>query len=247
MRREPRVAIAVTALFVLLTGCSAGTPTGPTPARGAPRPTHRISVRRILAFGDSLTAGTTSPVVNRGMSAGLSQSYPARLQRLLTRWYPDQAITVENGGNPGEHASVAVRRLVAMLPVVNPDVVILLHGANDIAGGGGVGAGLLALAALQTMVRDANLSGARVILCTLLPQRPGTPRTANPVVVAGFNERIRDLARIEDIALADLAQELDVSLIGVDGLHPTEERYVRMADMIFAVFRELFERPPLLH
>jgi lysophospholipase L1-like esterase len=66
-------------------------------------------------------------------------------------------------------------------------------------------------------------------------------------VFTAFNERVRDLARTEGATLADLAQEVDVSLIGVDGLHPIEAGYVRMAEVIFTLLRDEFEEPPSLH
>lgn len=239
-------AATLLAMLAMPVGCSTSTPTAPTPARGAPRATHRIAFTRFLAFGDSLTAGTTSPAGTTA-SAGPSQSYPFQLEALLEARYRDQKVVVENRGKFGERATEAVPRLIGSLRAVNPDMVILLHGANDIAGAGGVAGGLAALAALQVMVHDVRLSGAGVILCTLLPQRAGPSRTADPIVLAGFNEGVRDLARTEGTALADLAQEVDISLIGVDGLHPTEAGYVRMAEVIFTLFRERFEEPPWLH
>jgi lysophospholipase L1-like esterase len=156
-------------------------------------------------------------------------------------------VVVENRGKLSERATEAVPRLIATLRAVRPDMVILLHGANDIAGAGGVAGGLAALTALQTMVHDVRLSGAGLILCTLLPQRAGPSRTADPIVFTAFNERVRDLARTEGATLADLAQEVDVSLIGVDGLHPIEAGYVRMAEVIFTLLRDEFEEPPSLH
>ena len=231
----------------MLVGCSSGTPTGPTPARGASRVSHRIAFTRFLAFGDSLTVGTTSPAVPGVMRAGPPQSYPFQLQALLAARYRDQTVVVENRGKLSERATEAGSRLRDTLRAVRPDMVILLHGANDIAGAGGVAGGLAALAALQTMVHDVRLSGAGLILCTLLPQRAGPSRTADPIVLTAFNERVRDLARTEGAALADLAQEVEISLIGVDGLHPTEAGYVRMAEVIFTLLRDEFEEPPSLH
>ncbi len=231
----------------MLVGCSSGTPTGPTPARGASRVSYRIAFTRFLAFGDSLTVGTTSPAVPGVMRAGPPQSYPFQLQALLAARYRDQTVVVENRGKLSEQATEAVPRLRDTLRAVRPDMVIILHGANDIAGAGGVAGGLAALAALQTMVHDVRLSGAGLILCTLLPQRAGPSRTADPIVLAAFNERVRELARTEGAALADLAQEVDISLIGVDGLHPTEAGYARMAEVIFTLLRDEFEEPPSLH
>lgn len=70
----------------------------------------------ILAFGDSLTYGT-------GASAG--NSYPARLSQLSGH-------AVINAGIPGEISEHGLRRLPKLLDEHQPELLILIHGANDI-------------------------------------------------------------------------------------------------------------------
>ena len=207
----------------------------PTP----PPPT--VTRTRFLAFGDSITAGTTSPAVLRGLSAGPPQSYPFNLQSLLSARFSSQAINVFNEGLPLEEASGGVRRLPVVLRNASPEVVILLHGANDLTGPTVVAR---TLGFLNTMTRDARFAGATVFLCTLPPQRPGGSRVNDPQTVANYNAGVRDLARDEGTTLVDLSRELDLSLIGVDGLHPTEAGYERMAQMFLAIIRSQFERAP---
>ncbi len=70
----------------------------------------------ILAFGDSLTEG-------KGVSA--LESYPAVLQQL-------SGVRVVNAGISGETSAQGLRRLPAVLDEVQPRLLLLLHGGNDI-------------------------------------------------------------------------------------------------------------------
>jgi len=70
----------------------------------------------ILAFGDSLTYGT---------GANNGQDYPSQLSKLTT-------LKVINEGIPGELSINGLARLPALLGKHNPDLLILIHGSNDI-------------------------------------------------------------------------------------------------------------------
>lgn len=70
----------------------------------------------ILAFGDSLTYGT---------GASKNNDYPSILSEMTS-------ITVVNGGIPGEISSRGLKRLPALLDRHQPELLILIHGGNDL-------------------------------------------------------------------------------------------------------------------
>src|SRR5438105_3294838 len=88
----------------------------------------RLSTTTILAFGDSLTSGTSPP--------DPPDSYPSRLQSKIAARYTTQKITVINDGRPGENAQATGRtRLPTALDLYKPGAALLMEGSNDLLGG----------------------------------------------------------------------------------------------------------------
>ncbi|HEX6164475.1 MAG TPA: GDSL-type esterase/lipase family protein [Vicinamibacterales bacterium] len=215
----------------------------------------QLSRTKYLAFGDSMTAGeVTFPVAGASIKgAGLitkqvvvpSAAYPNVLLRTLQGRYSSQAdqMSVANFGLGGEKAANARDRFLQALNAVQPEVVLLWHGHNDIPGGlDGAASG--AASEMRIMVQAARGRGMRVFIGTIAPPRPNGNRTIGQIYVDDFNNRIRALAAQEGAVVVDLYAGLlsDVNrYVGVDGLHLTEAGYARVADLFFQAIQANFE------
>jgi lysophospholipase L1-like esterase len=195
----------------------------------------RLQYTNFMTYGDSITAGviSTAPLV---LSLDLPGSYPSILQNLLRQRYTLQTMSVYNAGNPGELASdEGLRRFRPELLSRRPEVVLLMEGTNDLLNRQpGANA---ALAALDTMITEAESQNVKVCLATIPPQRGGSipDRTIVAGLIPGFNDQIRALAARRHAVLIDVYAGMkdDLSLIGRDNLHPTALGYDVMAH-IFA-------------
>ena len=128
------IAMFLLGVVILLAGCSK-TPPLPLLAPDAV----------ILAFGDSLTAGT---------GAAGNESYPAVLSTVAGR-------KVINAGIAGEFSAAGLLRLPELLEREQPALLILCHGGNDLLGR----ASQQQLADnLRGMIRSARDRGIPVLL-----------------------------------------------------------------------------------
>ena len=212
----------------------------------------QLSKTRYLAFGDSITAGeVTFPVGSLAAPGTVGKqvivpgaAYPAALERTLLGRYPSQSsISVVNAGLGGEKTVNARGRFFQTLNTVTPEVVLLWHGHNDIPGGFD-GAASGAASEMRIMAAEARNRGMRVFIATMLPPRPGGNRTIGQVFIDDYNNRMRSLAAQEGAVLVDVYAGLltDVNrYIGVDGLHPTEFGYAKIADVFFQAIQANFE------
>ena len=194
----------------------------------------RLSATTIMAFGDSLTGGSSPP--------DPIDSYPPRLKAQLAARYAFQTITVINDGRAGENASATGRtRLPVALDIYKPGALLLMEGSNDLLGGS-AGA-TAALNALTEMVRAARGRGITVFLATLPPQRLGGTRNGVALMIPGFNENIKALAQREGATLVDIYTAMggDGRYIGRDDLHPTPEGFEVMARAFAAAIVEKLE------
>ena len=209
-------------------------------------PPPMLGVTRILAFGNSLTAGGES-----GGSVSGGRSYPAQLEVRLQEAYRAQSIRVFNSGMPGERAVEAPGRLASALARHRPEVVILMEGTNDLAYPGPARGD--PLNAIDRMVGTVQSAGAIPVLATLPPVRARN-RPAHAAGISDFNDGLRAVAARRGAALIDIHRVIaggrcvpaggrPLPCIGRDGLHPTAEGYGLMADAFFDHLVKRYDRP----
>jgi acyl-CoA thioesterase-1 len=210
----------------------------------------QLSVARFMAFGDSITWGTASPPAGffAYKDPPPSYSYPSQLFGLLGGRYPDQAITMANEGWPGEWIADGLARLPSALAVNTPEVMLLLHGANDLLNNPSTATTQYIATKLRDMVRTAKarVPSNRVLLALFPPQYHGSPkdRGAGAEFVPELNQRIAAVAQSEGATLVDFYTPLSADIkryIGSDGLHPTEQGFTLMAETCFTLIQGKFE------
>ncbi|MDH4082834.1 MAG: arylesterase [Nitrospira sp.] len=175
---------------------------------------------RIVAFGDSLTAGL-------GVQA--DESYPAQLQRRLDDLkYPYRVI---NAGVSGDTTAGGLRRVPWILKN-EPELVILELGAND---------GLRGLSVDQTksnlrqIVKQLKEAGAAVVLAGMkLPPNYGKDYTTR------FEAIYPALAQEYHLPLIPFFLEGvggASSLNQADGIHPTKDGYEIVVEQVLKVIK----------
>lgn len=159
----------------------------------------------ILAFGDSLTAGT---------GAGVNESYPAVLARISGH-------KVVNAGIPGEISADGLSRLPEVLDREKPALLILCHCANDLLRHMDQGQ---AADNLRAMVRMARERGISVVLIAVpLPEITLTP----PLFYSGVAKEFGIPCECKI-----LSRILGQRSLKSDYIHPNATGYRKMAEAV---------------
>lgn len=177
---------------------------------------------RIVAFGDSLTAG---------LGVAQEEAYPARLQRRLDE--RGLRYRVINAGVSGDTTAGGLRRVDWVLKS-RPEFVILELGGND---------GLRGLNLQQTkanlaeIVRRCQAASVKVILAGMkLPPNYGAD------YIKGFEAIYPALAKQYRLTLIPFFLDGvagSASLNQADGIHPTSEGYRIIADKVLKTLAPL--------
>ena len=189
---------------------------------GVAREPAREEWPKIVAFGNSLTAGAGIPA---------EASYPSQLQQRLDE--SGYRFRVINAGVSGDTTAGGLRRVDWVLKS-RPQIVILELGAND---------GLRGLSLdqmhdnLEAIIRRVEAAGAKVILAGMkLPLNYGEEYRSR------FEAVYTRLAQAHHIALMPFFLEgvgAQTKLNQSDGIHPTGEGYRVIVDHLWPVLRPL--------
>jgi lysophospholipase L1-like esterase len=212
-----------------------------------------------VAFGDSVTEGQISepcrawlPIEEQWhlLEVVPAESYPTKLQALLSARYTSQTITVANEGKGGEKVAAGASRLGGVLDARRPEVLLLLHGFNDLRAAGDRGTfddEIPRIAGeLEDMMSAARARDVLVLAATMPAMDASGCRGQGAPGVTRMNDAIRRVAADEDAVVVDLYGGLGASplgVIGIDGLHPTAEGYTKIAQVWFEAIRRELEQP----
>lgn len=234
--------------------------------------TPQLSATQFLSFGDSITEGKQSMCsatlisefaaikldmqrARADFEAGPS-AYPRVLEGMLRARYALQTVNVVNEGCGGEQLNPdilspaacgdgnAYQRLRDRLrDHPQTKVLLLQEGTNDVANHfppaniAGV---------LRDMVRDAKSRGIQPLVGALIPRVPGSCRAGPTEDIPIANEQIRAMANAEGVVYVDLYGGFGANYtqyIGVDGLHPNDAGYQKIAELFMASIKANFEIP----
>ena len=168
-----------------------------------PKPATAAGPIRIVAFGDSLTAG---------FRLAPGEAFPVRLERALRA--KGVAAKVDNAGVSGDTTAGGLARLDWAVPDAT-DIVILELGANDALRGVDP---KVTRANLDTIITKLKAKGAKVLLAGML-----APKNWGEDYARRFDAIFPDLAQTHGLALYPffldgIALRPDLNLD--DGMHP---------------------------
>lgn len=202
-----------------------------------------------MAFGDSLTEGERTPAFwgsHDRNTPGTVLSYPFKLWTLLAATYTAQKIDVFNEGYGGEMvvSSTARSRFIDALRAHRPELVILMHGTNDLISGTERG---LIIGAVEELIGDAQALGVTVFLSSVPRQLPNVgnpPKGVAAARVPNYNEDLRRMAIEENVTFIDIFPHITDSMISqVDGLHLTQAGNQRLAELYFDAIKARYHIP----
>lgn len=155
-----------------------------------------------------------------------------------------------NRGISGQTTPQMLLRFRQDVVALQPKVVVILAGTNDIAGNTGPSTQEMIMDNLKSMAEIARANDIAVVLSSVLPAAdyPWRPGLKPNEKIPALNKAIRAYAEEENLvyvdyysALANKINGMDAELAG-DGVHPTRKGYEIMAPMAEAAIKEALEK-----
>lgn len=247
--RSPSLPTAPSAVLTVGSVPQSGVP----PAVPLPGPAA-LGATRFMAFGDSITFGTTSSFDGAYLFAPRpGADYSTNLDGILESRYPAQDFAVDNRGLPGELAINAVSggRFAQQMAALRPQGLLLLEGINDLNNGVSIGATVNALSQMIDIARVYNttvLVGTMFQTCMSVSPT-GIVRGNSADKIVAFNSAVRSMAAgRQNVYVVDLYAAFGdncgpnggVGLLGADGLHPSASGYSVMANTFANALASVF-------
>jgi len=187
---------------------------------------------RIVAMGDSTTAGTPAFKSPRESPPKGSGDETSQYAYWLTKAHPDWEIV--NQGINAQRSDVIAARFADDVVAKKPAVVVIIAGVNDVYQGRPAQHVKDQLAAMYKRAHDA---GIRVVAGTIIPYNTAT--ADQNARMRDINDWIRTRARadpgviyVDTRAAVAAPGEPDKLASSPDGLHPDAAGYRKMADAI---------------
>ena len=189
-------------------------------------PKDTLASPKIIAFGDSLTAGFGLEEI---------ESYPYLLQQKLKADGYDYEVV--NAGVSGDTSLGGLERIEWTLETDNADVLILELGANDLLRG--VPPDKMK-ENLDKIIEKAKAKNVEVLLCGMI-----APPTMGAEYQRAFSDAFPDLAEIHDVEYVPFLLDgvaLKQELNQADGIHPNAEGTRMMMENIYKELKPMLER-----
>ena len=231
MRHSIRISIFISFIFlaVVMGACSRSADVN-TASLNANRPlsTPQVAASRpkIIAFGDSLTAG---------FGLAEKESYPYLLQEKLKADGYD--FEVVNAGVSGDTTLGGLERSDWVLEQENAKILILELGANDLMRGVPVAK---VKENLDKIIRKAKEKNIKVLLCGML-----APPTMGAEYQRDFTVVFPDLASEHKVQFLPFLLDnvaLNKELNQADGIHPNADGEKIMTDNVYKVLKPMLAK-----
>jgi acyl-CoA thioesterase-1 len=189
-------------------------------------PKEMLANPKIIAFGDSLTAGLGLEEI---------ESYPYLLQQRLRADGYDYEVV--NAGVSGDTTLGGLERIDWTLAIENAEVLILELGANDLLRG--VPPGKMK-ENLDKIIAKAKAKNVEVLLCGMI-----APPTMGAEYQRAFSDAFPDLAEKHDVEYVPFLLDgvaLKQELNQADGIHPNAQGTRMMTENIYKELKPLLTK-----